>query len=253
MDLFLKDKVCMVTGGASGIGASICAALVQEGALVMIIDRNSDFQNNKPNCAFIKTELTNAEACKHAIEKTISAYGKIDAVINNAGVNDSVGLQNGDPASFESSLKKNLFHYYNMVHFALPYLINEKGCVVNISSKVAETGQGNTSGYAAAKGAINALTREWAAELLKHSVRVNAVIPAEVWTPLYKTWLSRQENPYEKLKRITSCIPLEQRFTTPEEIANTVLFLISNRASHITGQLIHVDGGYTHLDRALTK
>ncbi len=253
MDLFLKDKVCIVTGGASGIGAAISNALLQEGAIVMVIDLNKNLTNNKDKCGFIKADLTDVEACRQAVDKTLSAYGKIDAVVNNAGINDSVGLQDGDPSNFEASLKKNLFHYYYIVHYALPSLKNEKGCVVNISSKVAETGQGHTSGYAAAKGAINALTREWAAELLPHSVRVNAVVPAEVWTPLYESWINAQENPTEKLEKVTSCIPLEHRFTTPEEIASTVLFLISNRASHITGQLIHVDGGYTHLDRALTK
>jgi L-fucose dehydrogenase len=123
---------------------------------------------------------------------------------------------------------------------------------VNISSKTAITGQGGTSGYASSKGAILALTREWAAELLTYGIRVNAIVPAEVMTPLYRQWLDSFPNAEEKLKTILSKIPLEKRMTTPDDIAAMVVFLISARASHVTGQHIFVDGGYVHLDRALT-
>ena len=113
--------------------------------------------------------------------------------------------------------------------------------------------QGNTSAYAAANGGRNALTREWAVELLKYGIRVNAVVVAECWTPAYEKWIVTLSNPEEKLKKITDKIPLENRMTTPEEIANMVAFLLSERSSHTTGQIIHVDGGYVHLDRALAN
>ena len=121
----------------------------------------------------------------------------------------------------------------------------------NIGSKVAETGQGNTSAYAASNGGRNALTREWAVELLKYGIRVNAVIVAECYTPLYEKWIKTFPNPEEKLRSITEKIPLGKRMTTAEEIADMVVFLLSERSSHTTGQLIYVDGGYTHLDRSL--
>lgn len=122
---------------------------------------------------------------------------------------------------------------------------------MNIGSKTAETGQGNTSAYAAANGGRNALTREWAVELLKYGIRVNAVIVAECFTPLYEKWINTLPNSETKLKEITAKIPFENRMTTAEEIANMVTFLLSEKSSHTTGQMIHVDGGYVHLDRAL--
>jgi L-fucose dehydrogenase len=139
-----------------------------------------------------------------------------------------------------------------MVHFALPYLKESKGSIVNIGSKTSITGQGNTSGYVAAKGAVLSLTREWAVELLPYHIRVNAVIPAEVATPLYDAWLKGFSDPQEKLRQVSKKIPFENRLTKPEEIADTVVFLLSDRSSHTTGQWIFVDGGYTHLDRSIS-
>jgi L-fucose dehydrogenase len=150
------------------------------------------------------------------------------------------------------SIHKNLVHYYLIVHHALPHLKESKGSIVNIGSKTAETGQGNTSAYAASNGGRNALTREWAVELLPYEIRVNSVIVSESYTPLYDKWIKTFANPEEKLKSITGKIPFQHRMTTPEEIANMVVFLLSQRSSHTTGQLIYVDGGYVHLDRAIS-
>ena len=254
MDLQLKDKIVIVSGGARGIGAGIVRALKAEGAIPVIIGRNDQDTQSAADgdVTHIIAELTDPVQCENAIKSVIEKYGRIDGLVNNAGVNDGVGLEKGDYEQFMASLHKNLVHYYLLVHYALPELKKSKGPIVNISSKVAETGQGNTSAYAAANGGRNALTREWAVELLPHGIRVNAVIVAECWTPLYENWLKTQDNPDEKLRAITSKIPFEQRMTTCDEIANMVVFLLSGRSSHTTGQLIHVDGGYTHLDRAIS-
>nr|MCU0352755.1 SDR family oxidoreductase [Cytophagales bacterium] len=199
----------------------------------------------------VTADLNQPQACADAVQETQRAFGRIDGLVNNAGVNDGVNLENGGYEAFVASLHKNLIHYYLMAHHALPALKQSKGAIVNIGSKTAETGQGGTSAYAAANGGRNALTREWAVELLKYGIRVNAVIVAECMTPMYESWIKTLANPEEKLAEITRRIPLEQRMTTSEEIANTVAFLLSDRSSHTTGQLIHVDGGYVHLDRAL--
>jgi L-fucose dehydrogenase len=251
MDLDLKDKVVLVTGGASGIGAAIVRAVVSEGAAVVIADRCAEREAAGPKVHVVAGDLTLAENCKKAVEQTLERFGRLDALVNNAGVNDRVGLERGSPADYVASLERNLLHYYNMAHYALPALKASRGSVVNIASKTAITGQGDTSGYASAKGAILALTREWAVELAPYGIRSNAVVPAEVMTPLYRSWLETFPDPEEKLAGIVSRIPLGKRMTTPDEIASMVTFLISGKASHITGQHLFVDGGYVHLDRAL--
>jgi L-fucose dehydrogenase len=261
MDLQLSDKIIIVTGGAKGIGEGIVQVLANEGAIPVIIGRNEDDNKKllneitgKGQRAFqVVAELTDPNECKKAVDAVVAKFNRIDGVVNNAGVNDGVGLENGSYEKFIESLHKNLVHYYLVVHHALPHLKESKGSVVNITSKTAETGQGHTSAYAASNGGRNALTREWAVELLKYGIRVNAVVVAECFTPLYERWIKTLPNPEEKLKEITSRIPLGNRMTTAEEIANMVAFLLSERSSHTTGQIIHVDGGYVHLDRALAN
>jgi len=255
MNLNLKDKVIIVTGGAKGIGAGITKSLAAEGAIPVVVGRDANHNDaiiKEVGAGFgITAELTHPEACENAVKATIEKFGRIDGLVNNAGVNDGVGLEKGNYESFIASIHKNVVHYYLMAHHALPELIKSKGAIVNIGSKVAETGQGNTSAYAASNGGRNALTREWAVELLKYGIRVNAVIVAECYTPLYEKWIKTLPNPEEKLRSITDKIPLGKRMTTAEEIADMVVFLLSERSSHTTGQLVYVDGGYTHLDRSL--
>jgi L-fucose dehydrogenase len=260
MDLQLKGKVVIVTGGAKGIGAAIVRCCADEGALPVVVGRDAatggqlqaDLERRGARCGLITTELSAAENCAKAVAETVQEFGPLYGLVNNAGRNDKVGLEKGSPKEYLESLERNLLHYYYMAHFALPHLKETRGAIVNISSKTALTGQGQTSGYASAKGAQLALTREWAAELLPYGIRVNAVIPAEVMTPLYRSWVDTFPNPEEKLQTIIAKIPLGKRMTTAEEIAAMTVFLLSPRSSHTTGQQVLVDGGYVHLDRALT-
>jgi len=259
MDLEIKDKVFIISGGSKGIGEGITRVIAEEGGIPVIATRSEEatiriseeLTANSRKHHYVIGDLQDTKNCKKVIDETIEKFGRIDGVVNNAGVNDGAGLEAG-PEAFRKSVNLNLFHYYDLVHYALPYLKKSKGSIVNISSKVALTGQGRTSGYAAAKGAQLALTREWAADLLNYSIRVNAVIPAEVMTPLYRSWLNTFQNPDQKEAKIISKIPLGHRMTTSEEIASMVVFLLSPKSSHTTGQIITVDGGYTHLDRSLT-
>lgn len=261
MDLELRNKVVIVTGGAKGIGEGIVRVLAAEGAVPVIIGRNeqdnltllNELTSQGFKAAQVAAELSVPAECEQAVKKVMEQFNRIDGIVNNAGANDGVGLESGNYERFMQSLHKNLIHYYLVVHHALPALIASKGAIVNISSKTAETGQGNTSAYAAANGGRNALTREWAVELLKYSIRVNSVVVAESWTPLYANWIKTLPDPEAKLQEIKLKIPFENRMTTTEELGNTVAFLLSEKSSHTTGQLVHVDGGYVHLDRALAN
>lgn len=261
MDLGLTGTVILVTGGGSGIGEAISRLCLQEGARVIVVSRNSDhvskfiaeMKQAGQACDFYEADLSNLSECKSAVRHAESEYGQLAGLVNNAGINDGIGLETGTPERFVESLQQNLVHYYAMAHYALPMLKASRGSIVNISSKVALTGQGGTSAYAAAKGAQLALTREWAAELAPFGVRANAVVPAEVMTPLYQTWLSKRADPDRALAEIRQRIPLGHRMTEAAEIAAMVVFLLSpTQSAHTTGQHIIVDGGYTHLDRALT-
>lgn len=259
MDLALENQVVIVTGGAKGIGAAIVELLAAEGAVPVIVGRNapdnaaqlSRVCDAGGRALAITAELGETADCERAVRETVEQLGRVDGLVNNAGINDGISLSQGTTEQFLTSLRRNLVHYFDMARFCLPHLRATKGAIVNIGSKVAETGQGGTSAYAAANGGRNALTREWAVELLGDEIRVNAVIVAECWTPLYEKWINTLSDPQETLARIEARIPLGKRMTSSEEIANAVAFLLSPRSSHTTGQLLHIDGGYTHLDRAL--
>ena len=264
MDLGLQDKVVIVTGGGSGIGEAVTRACLAEGAIVAVLGRETPhvlaFANELAaagaRCDFTYLELADIAACTAAVQAVVHRHGSLFAVVNNAGVNDNVGLAHGTPERFLESVSSNLGHYYTVAHAALPALKAATGAaIVNVSSKVALAGQGGTSGYAAAKGAQLALTREWAVELAPFGIRVNAIIPADVMTPLYREWVASfgeagKAVAEARLAMVADRIPLGHRMTTAEEIAAAVVFLLSpTQSSHTTGQWISVDGGYVHLDR----
>ena len=255
MDLLLRGKRIIVTGGGAGIGAAISAELAAEGAVPIIVARrapDADFMASLgPQARFVQADLSFDADCHRAVTEA-RRDGPIYGLVNNAGRNDSLGLDAG-PAAFRASLDQNLIHYYTLAHLLQADLKAEHGAIVNIASKTAITGQGETSAYVAAKAAQLGLTREWAAALAPYGVRVNAVIPAEVMTPMYANWLQTFADPAAQLATITARIPLGQRMTDASEIAAAVVMALSPRSAHTTGQWLFVDGGYTHLDRALGR
>ena len=255
MDLGLRDKIVLVTGGAKGIGAATVEAFLAEDCKVVLVDRDAETgvalaKSLGSRARYLEADLTVSKACKKAIEQTVSLFGGLDVLVNNAGFNDGLGLET-PPEDFMLSVQNNLLHVYAMTHYALPQIRKGPGCILNLGSKVSVTGQGQTSAYAAAKGAISALTREWAVALAPDKIRVNCVIPAECLTDQYEQFFQSQTDPDAAKKAIADLVPFAQRLTSPEEIAQTIVFLASECSSHTTGQLIYVDGGYTHFDRAV--
>lgn len=261
MNLHLQDCAFIVTGGGAGIGGAISLELAREGAIPVVFGRSpltdafaAELYALQPAAQFHQLDLRDEDACRTAVAQAAKLPGGLHGLVNNAGVNDHVGLEAGRDA-FLQSIDRNLTHCYVMAHLCLPHLKAHGpargAAIVNIGSKTALTGQGDTSGYVASKGALLGLTREWAAALRNDGIRVNTVIPAEVMTPMYQGELDRLPDPAAARLAIERRIPLGQRMTTQGEIADMVVFLLSPRSSHTTGQWIVVDGGYTHLDRAL--
>jgi L-fucose dehydrogenase len=212
MDLRLKGKVVLITGGAKGIGAAVARACAMEAAIPVIVDRDSEegqkfqseLRNAKTVCDLITADLSNSEAYAQVVQEMARTFGRIDALVNNAELTDEVNHESEQPADFVASVSRDLTHYYDMTHYALPHLKQSKGVIINIGWQAA------TAGGACTTGGILALTREWAAELLPYGIRVNAIVPGES--------------------------------TTPEEIAAATVFLISPESGHTTGQHFFVDG-----------
>jgi L-fucose dehydrogenase len=264
MNLELKDKVVIVTGGARGIGQSIVQTLAANHAVPVVFDRTPEseaawFQELKAEhkrAEWEQVELTDEKAVANAVDIASRHFGRLDGLINNAGSNDGSSLR-AKPARFRKSLEQNLVQCFTVTHHAVPHLksaadTHGEAFIINIGSKAAIAGHGHASGYSAAKGGLLALTREWAVALVTDKIRVNAVVPAEVWTPMYDGWFQSRPDPDAERREVEARIPLGRRMTEPREIADTVVFLASPRTSHTTGQILFIDGGYTHLDRAFS-
>ncbi len=202
MDLRLKDKVVIVTGGTKGIGEGIVRSMAAEGAHVYMVNRagkegpriEKELTRKGLNVIYLAAELTEVQECKKVVDAAIACFGRIDVLVNNAGYNNQVDLRS-EPEAFMSGLRDNLIHYYALVHYSHDTLIENHGNVVNIGSHVSITGQGHTSAYVAAKGAIDGLTREWAAYFCDKGVRVNCLVPGSVWTNSYVRWASQFPDP----------------------------------------------------------
>jgi L-fucose dehydrogenase len=211
MNLQLKDKVVLVTGGARGFGAAIVRACAYENAIPVIVDRDAEagaklreqLREAGSACELISIDLSTPETCSQTIDQIVKTFGHIDALVNHASVKHNIRIEHDTPDQFMASLDRNISHYYDMAHYAWPLLKISLGSIVNISS----------DGASASKGAILALTREWAAELSRYGIRVNAIVS-------------------------------ELQGVLLEEVASMALFLISANAAHITGQHLFLNNGH---------
>jgi NAD(P)-dependent dehydrogenase (short-subunit alcohol dehydrogenase family) len=247
----LSGKVIIVTGAAKGIGLGCAKICAEQGASVVIgdIDRKEGMQAERAlidaggAALFVSCDMTNEEAVRQLIQKTLDRFERLDCLLNNAGWHPPANnIDDISVMDFEGLLRLNLTSTFMACKYAVPHLRKERGSIINMSSEVGLIGQAMAVSYVSTKAALIGLTKALALDLAQEGVRVNAVCPAGVQTPLMREWAATQYDPQAALKLVDSWHPLG-RMATAEEIGRVCAFLASDDASFITGQAICPDGG----------
>lgn len=242
----LRDKVAIVTGGDSGIGKAVSLLFAAEGADIVIAylnETNDALQTQKEvgllgrNCIIVKGDLGKELHCKKVVEKAISTFGKIDILINNAALHwEEKDIRDIDTIQLMRTFHSDFFSCFWMCKYTIPYL-KKNSCIINTASVVAYRGSPRLLDYAAAKGAIVSFTRSLAANLIEKGIRVNAVAPGPVWTPLIASTFSKKD-----VSTFGSDAPMK-RAGMPNEIAPSFLFLACEDSGFVSGQVLHPNGG----------
>ncbi|MCP5052373.1 MAG: glucose 1-dehydrogenase [bacterium] len=249
-NLRLAGKVAVITGGNSGIGFSTAKRFVEEGAKVIITGRNQDriaaaVEEIGAGCVGIKADTGNFQDIESLAKEIETGYGKIDILFANAGIGKFAPIEAVDEASFDEMFNVNFKGLYFTVQKLLP-LINDGGSIVFNTSTANQRGFATTTVYSATKAAVRSFTRTLSAELIERNIRVNAVSPGPVETPIFRK-LGLPEEHIDGMKAaFIDAVPLK-RMGKPEEVANVVLFLASDESSFLIGQEIAADGGMTQL------
>ncbi len=244
----LKDKIIFLTGGSEGIGYECAKAYAAEGAKVVIVakvERHIKEVVHELGTAHlgICCDVTDASAIENAIEKTLELYGRIDAIHNNAAIaNPSKPLHETTEEEWDDLMNVNLKGIYHTIRYGFKALKNSKGCILNTSSLVGEIGQEAHAAYTATKGGVNALTKSMALDYAKYNVRVNAVSPAGVWTPMLRKWNDEQPADVNMTKYLDGIHPLGY-CPDGDVVADACVFLLSDKARFITGCIMPVSGG----------
>ncbi len=244
----LEGRVALITGGDSGIGRATAVLFAREGADVAIVYLSEDDDAKETarlveaegrRCLHVRGDIGDEKTCKAAVKTTVDRFGRLDVLINNAAEqHPQESIEDLDAAQLERTFRTNIFSMFYMVRAALPHLKAQAGAtIINTTSVTAYRGSGNLLDYSATKGAIVAFTRSLSQNLAKDKIRVNAVAPGPIWTPLIPSTF-----PPEKVATFGSEVPLA-RAGEPEECATCFVFLASDDASYMTGQVLHPNGG----------
>lgn len=242
----LEGKVAIITGSSRGIGYAVAEKFLDNGAKVVVLGSREESASkalanlsekyDQENFKGYWPKLTDEESVKEFVEKVIADFGKVDILINCAGVSDNIPSLDADLAHFANIMNINVNGTYNMIHKLLPHFIEKKGgVIVNFSSMVSKNGQQLGVAYPASKFAINGLTISLARELGPYGIRVNAIAPGVTNTDMVKVL------PKEQIEPVKQMIPLK-RIGEPEDVANAVLFLASDMASYVSGEILYCDG-----------
>ncbi|HTP27649.1 MAG TPA: SDR family oxidoreductase [Anaeromyxobacteraceae bacterium] len=238
----LENQVALVTGGSTGIGAAVAQQLAALGAKVVITGRHEDTlkatAEQHPHIGYVVADVSRPAEAVRAVEEVRRRHGRLDVLVNNAGIAPPAPLADATPAHVRELFETNVFGLIETTRAALPFLRQAKGNVVNVASIVADQPFAHVSTYAATKAAVVALTRAWAKELAGDGVRVNAVSPGPIETPIFGKMGVGKEQRDQFLQQV----PLK-RFGKPEEVAVVVGFLASSDASFVTGAQYKVGGG----------
>ena len=240
----LKDKVAIITGAARGIGRETALLFTHEGAKVVICDvvdsgqeTADEIKNAGGDAFFVKVDVTDRESCNRAVERTMKEYGRIDILINNAGIVRDARLVKMTEQDFDLVVKVNLKGTFNMTQAVVPIMIEQgKGKIINVASVVALYGNFGQTNYVATKAGIIGMTKVWARELGRKGINVNAVAPGFTQTEMTSSV------PEKVLEMMREKTPLG-RLGTPRDIANAYLFLASNESDYVHGAVLSVDGG----------
>ncbi len=241
----LENKVAIITGGANGIGLAACERFAEEGAHVIMADfdevagkeQEALFKSKELDVTFLQLDVVDRQSVSNLVEQTVKKYGKIDILINNAGITQDATLLKMEPEQFQNVLNVNLIGVFNCMQTVVPYMLeNGSGKVINTSSVSGVYGNFGQTNYAATKAAVVGMTKTWAKEFGRKGINVNAVAPGFTVTAMVE---KMPEKVIDQMKSIVSL----QRLGKPRDIANAYLFLASDESDYVHGHVLHVDGG----------
>ncbi|MGI6160718.1 MAG: SDR family NAD(P)-dependent oxidoreductase [Christensenellales bacterium] len=248
----LAGKVAIVTGSSKGIGEGIARAFSAEGAKIVVVCRNiiegqamaKQLGSDNGNAICIKADVSDSGSVQNMIEEAVKAFGRIDILVNNAGYHNSKDIENTSDEEWDFIQRTNLYSTFYCSKYALPHLKKTHGNIIHISSMVALVGQANAGAYSATKGGQIGMTRNMAVDLSKYGIRVNAICPGWIQTPLLDDWFAQQEDEQASRRYIDQRHPLG-RVGTIEDCGKAALYLASEDASFVTGVVLNLDGGIT--------